>query len=452
MQMCRFRGWAIGLGLILPGLTLGLAGCNKPPEMPAPPPPTVTVAQPLDREVMEWDEYTGRLEAQHTVEVRAQVSGYMQSVHFKEGGIVNKGDVLFVIDPRSFRAELSRTQGEVERAKARLALAQTEFKRTQSLVPSEAASELELEERKANLAEAQAQLQVAQANARTADINLGYTEIRAEITGRIGEAFVKPGNLVSGGGQAQATLLTRITSLDPIYCYVDADENSVLKYQRLAREKKRPSAQRGAIVPAKMALLDEDDFAHVGHIDFVDNRVDPTTGTLRARGVFPNPGGVMTPGLFGRLRVPGNQPYRTLLVSEAALQSDQSAKYVLTVDAQNTVKVTPVETGALFGSLRAIKSGLTGGERVIVNGILRARPESKVNPQPGEMPGAKDADTLATTRVVEPQVAPTTAPTTREAPALAPGGPEREDRAAKAAPAAAKVMTPLIGVAQEVGR
>jgi membrane fusion protein, multidrug efflux system len=385
-----------------------MLGCNRQKAAPQPPPPAVTVAHPLDREVMEWDEYPGRLEAVHTVHVRAQVGGYMQSVHFREGGLVKKGDLLFAIDPRPFEAEVSRTQGELNRAKAHLVLAETEFKRVKGLVPTEAASELELDEKRANLDEAKAAVEVAEANLQTARINLGYTQLKAEISGRISKAEIKPGNLVAGGPN-QATLLTTITSLDPIYCYVDADERSVLKYQRLAREKKRISA-RDAEIPCRLALLNEDKFEHIGLVDFVNNRVDPTTGTLQARGVFPNPGGAMTPGMFGRLRVPGAAPYRTLLVSEQAIQSDQSRKYVLTVDGQNVVHKTYVTVGIAFGGLRAIEEGLTAYDLVIVNGILRARPATKVDAKPGPMPAAEDVELYATTRVSVPTTAPTTKP------------------------------------------
>ena len=426
--------WGICLAAVL------VVGCNRREAPPAPPPPTVTVAHPLDREVMEWDEYPGRLEAMHLVEVRAQVSGYLQSVHFKEGGIVNKDDLLFVIDPRPFEAEVSRTEGEVARAKARLVLAETEFKRTKGLVPTEAASELELDEKQAALDEAKAAVDVAQANLKMAEINRGYTHVRAEITGRISGAYVKSGNLITGGGGAgQATLLTTITSLDPIYCYVDADERSVLKDQKLARENKRISA-RDAQIPCKLALADEEKFEHIGIVDFVDNRVDPSTGTLRARGVFPNPGGVMTPGLFGRLLVPGAAPYRALLISEQAIQTDQNQKYVLTVDDKNTVRITPITLGFSFGGLRAVQSGLSVYDRVVVNGILRARPGATVDPQPGPMPGAQDAETYASTRAVMPATMPSTAPTA--APATRP----TTDRSGRGA-----VVAPTLGVAIEGG-
>jgi RND family efflux transporter MFP subunit len=367
------------------------------------PPPPVTVSVPIERDVMEWDEYPGRLESKELVEVRARVSGYIDKVDFREGGIVKQGDLLFVIDPRPYEFELNRAEGEVGRAKARLALAETEFKRTKGLVPTAAASELELEERKADLAEAQAAVAVAEANAKTARLNVGFTQVRAPIGGRISRIYVTAGNLINGG-EGETTLLTTIAALDPIYCYVDADERSVLRYQRLSRENKRVSA-RDAQIPAKLALLNETTFEHEGVIDFVDNRVDPTTGTLRARGVFANADGTMTPGLFGRLRIPGSAPYRTLLVSQAAVQADQGQHHVLTLDADNVVKITPVKLGSAFGALRAIESGLTGNERVIVNGLLRARPGGTVTPTEAPMPGADDAAGLATTREVMPTTA-----------------------------------------------
>ncbi len=401
-------------------MVAGIAGCERrgSAQTMQPPPATVTVSLPISREVMEWDEYPGWLESVHAVQVRAQVSGYMESVNFKEGAIVNKGDLLFQIDPRPFNAEVARNEGEVGRAKARLALAETEFKRTQKIVTTGAGSELELDEKRANLAEGEAAVKIAQANLETARINLGYTKVKAEITGRISQALVKPGNLVTGGGQNQSTLLTTITALDPIHCNVDADERSVLKYQRLVREKKRNDIRGGGQVRALMALSDETGFPHVGYIDFVDNIIDRNTGTLRARGVFQNPGGAMTPGTFARLRVPGSEPYTTLLVPELSVQTDQNSKYVLTVDAQNTVHVTPIKIGAQFGSLRAVSSGLKGDERIIVNGLLKARPGGKVVPELKPMPGADDAN-LSTTRMVEPGTTrPSTAPV--EPPTTAP--------------------------------
>jgi RND family efflux transporter MFP subunit len=404
-------------GFLALSVILAAGGCDRSEANapPAPPPPPVTVARPIEREVMEWDEYTGRLEAVETVEVRARVGGFIDSVSFKEGGTVTKGQPLFVIDPRPFQAELDRARGEVARAKAQLALAETEFKRAGQLVRTQAGSELELDEKRADRDAAKANLSVAQAAVTTAELNLGFTKVTAPIDGRISRIYVTAGNLITGGTQGgEATLLTVITSLNPMYCYVEADERSVLKYQRLSRERKRVSA-RDARIPARLALLNEPEFAHEGVIDFVDNRVDPTTGTLRARGVFPNDDGVMTPGLFGRVRIPGAAAYHAILVAESAIQNDQNAKYVMTVDDANVVHKTPITAGTAFGNMRAIESGLTGNERVIVNGMLRARPQAPVTPTEAPMPGEQDLAWF--TPDGRP---PTTGPTTTTAPTSRP--------------------------------
>lgn len=413
MNLCRIGGW--GVRGVLGGAFIGLSlsgGCNRPAAGGAmgPPPATVTVSHPIDREVQEWDEYPGRLESTETVEVRPRVSGYITSVNFKEGAIVPKGELLYVIDPRPYQAELERAQGEVARAQAQLALAETEFKRTSGLVPTNAASEFELDEKRANRDQAKAAVAVAQANAESARLNVEFTHIRSPIAGRISRTTITAGNLVNSTAMADVKPLTTITSLDPIYCYVDADESAVLKYQRMVREKQRPDARSGGQVPATLALLNERDFARNGVIDFIDNRINPATGTLRARGVFPNPNGVMTPGLYARLRVPGGPVYRTLLVPELSIQTDQNSKFVMTVDKENTVQITPVTLGAQFGTLRSIVKGLNGDERVIVNGLMKARPGSKVQPQDAPMPGADEAS-LSTTRIVGPTTEPSTATT-----------------------------------------
>jgi RND family efflux transporter MFP subunit len=407
MKMCRIGGWGMQGGLVgaLIGLTLS-SGCNRPAAggQVGPPPAQVTVSHPIDRDVQEWDEYPGRLESTEIVEIRPRVSGYITSVNFKEGSVVTKGELLYVIDPRPYAAELDRTKGEQSRAQAQLALAETEFKRVSGLVPTNAASEFELDEKRANRDQAKAAQTVAQANVDAAQLNVEFTHIRAPITGRISRTMITEGNLVTGGGMAQATMLTTIASLDPIYCYFDADETAVLKYQHMVREK-RSEGPNAPKVPAMLALLNERDFSRSGVIDFLDNRINPATGTLRVRGVFDNPKGVMTPGLYARVRVPGGPIYRALLVPELSIQSDQNSKYVMTVDAENTVRVTPVTLGTQFGTLRAISKGLTGEERVIVNGLMRARPGSKVQPHDAPMPGA-DQTAFSTTRVVEPTTAP----------------------------------------------
>jgi RND family efflux transporter MFP subunit len=348
--------------------------------MAAPPrPPAVTVALPVRREVIEWDEYTGRLEAVETVEVRARVSGFIDKADFEEGALVKTGHPLFVIDSRPFDAELARAEAEVSRGQAQVAYAANEFKRLEQARASGAGSAIELENARARLREAEAAVAIARAVVQTAALNVEWTRVTAPITGRISRKYVTPGNLINGG-PGQATLLTTITSVDPIYCYVDTDEQSLLKYARLAREGKRVSA-RQAQIPCFMRLGDEAGFPHKGVVDFVDNRVDPATGTIRARGVFPNPDGWLLPGLFGRVRIPGSGRYETLLVPDSAVISDQNQKLLLVVGSDDTVQPRPVTLGALFGDFRAIESGIRPEDRVIINGLVQARPGAKVSAQ-----------------------------------------------------------------------
>ena len=400
MSLPGFGGIGVLVGLGMAGVALAVAGCERSSaagDAPPPPPAAVTVARPVVRDVMEWDEYTGVLQPVSRVEVRPRVGGFIDSVSFTEGGLVKEGDVLFVIDARPYQAELDRARGEAARAKAQLALAETQFKRTTQLVPTKAASELELDERRADRDAARAVLDIANAAVTAAELNVQYTKVVAPIAGRVSNIRVTRGNLVTGGGGGaagqggggDADPLTTIESMDPMYCYVDADERSVLRYQRLARQNKRVSA-RDAKIRARLRMEDEENFVHEGVVDFVDNRVDRTTGTLQARGVFPNKDASLTSGMFARMRIPGAEPYRATLVAEAALQADQSKKYVLTLDDADVVHITPVTVGSAFGNMRAIESGLTGGERIIVNGMLRARPGSPVKPTEGPMPGEQD--------------------------------------------------------------
>lgn len=269
-----------------------MAGCGKPAERPAPPPPPVTVARPVQREVIEWDEYTGHLEASETVEVRARVSGFIEKAEFEEGAMVKAGQLLFVIDPRPFQAELAQQQAEVQRATAQRDFAVNEFKRIEGLRPTGGASELELANARQRMLEAEASVAAAQAQVQAAQLDVEFTRVTAPIDGRISRKYVTQGNLINGGA-GQSTLLTTITSIDPIYAYMDVDEQSVLRYQRLAMQNKRDSA-RDMQIPIFMRLSNEQGFPHEGVIDFVDNRMDPNTGTLRARGLFTNPTGYLT--------------------------------------------------------------------------------------------------------------------------------------------------------------
>lgn len=362
------------------------AGCGRQKPPPAPPPPAVSVAEVVQREVMEWDEYTGRLDAVETVEVRARVNGYLESIHFEDGALVKKGDLLFVIDPRPYKTEYDRAEAELARAQTRLELANNDFERAARLFKSRAISEEELDSRSKAKKEADSALIAAKANLEAVRLNLEYTRVNAPIDGRISRRYVTVGNLVHGG-VGMPTLLTTIVSVDPIYCYVDADERSVLKYQQLSREGKRVSA-RDFKIPCEMALANETGFPHKGVIDFVDNRLDPTTGTLRARGVFSNGTTQLTPGLFARLRIPGSGTYQALLLPERAFGSDQTVKFIYVVNAENKVEFRPVTVGPVIDGLRVVREGVKPGEKVIVEGHMRVRPGMQVTPQSSPSAGA----------------------------------------------------------------
>jgi RND family efflux transporter MFP subunit len=363
---------------ILAGLILVLASC-KQEGAPTPPPPKVTVSQPVVRELIEWDEYTGRLEAVESVEVRARVSGYLESIHFKDGQIVKKGDLLFVIDPRPYQAELDQTEAELKLAKARLKLAQDNLARAKKLLSARAISEEEADTRSSDERVARATVEQAEAAIEAAILNVEFTHVTAPISGRISRKLVTEGNLINGG--TGGTLLTTIVSLDPIYCYAEADEQSFLKYTRLAQEGKRPSS-REVRNPAYLALADETGFPHKGYVDFVDNQLDPNTGTIRGRGIFPNPDLTLTPGLFARIRIPGSGQYEAILIPDEAIGSDQSQRFVMIVNNQNTTEYRKVVLGPIVNGLRIIREGVKPQDWVIVKGVQRVvKPGVKVDPQ-----------------------------------------------------------------------
>jgi RND family efflux transporter MFP subunit len=357
-------------------------GCNRTDAAAAPPVPAVTVSRPLVREVIEWDEYTGHLEAPETVNVAARVSGFIEQAPFQEGAIVKKDAVLFVIDDRPFKADLNSKTADVAKAQSQADLALVHLKRFEKVHGTRAISEEDYDTANASYKQALSVLAGAKAAEYVAKLNLEWTRVVAPISGRISRQEVTPGNLINGG-VGQATLLTTIVSIDPIYCYVDVDEHSILKYQELSRQKKRVSA-RDARIPVFMQLENETTFPHEGVVDFVDNKLDPGTGTLRARGVFPNPD-MLTPGSFARVRVAGSGRYHAMLVPDAAVGTDQDLKYVLVAKADDTVEMRPVKPGALFGRLRAVE-GLTADDRVIINGIQRARPGAKVAVHMSQIP------------------------------------------------------------------
>lgn len=365
--------------------SLCAAGC-KPKSNVVPPPPSVSVAQPVARDVVEWDEYIGRLESPETVEVRARVSGYLDKVHFKEGKEVKKGDLLFTIDPRPYRAEFDRANAEYERMVSQTDLAKNDFDRAQRLIVTKAISEEDHDTKAKAYAAAQAATKSMKAAMDLAKLNLNFTEIHAAINGRISRALVTEGNLISSGVSGSgATLLTTIVSLDPLYCYADTDERSILKYLRLRREGTRVSA-RDELIPVEMGLADETGFPHKGFIDFVDNRIDPNTGTLRGRGVFPNTEHSLSPGFFARIRIPGSGKYPALLIPDKALGSDQSVKFVYVVNSEKKIEFRPVKTGPMIDGLRVVKGGLKSGEQIIVEGLLRVRPGVQVDAKPWSSP------------------------------------------------------------------
>ncbi|MCL4245471.1 MAG: efflux RND transporter periplasmic adaptor subunit [Candidatus Dadabacteria bacterium] len=353
-----------------------LAACEGQKPAP-PPPPEVTVSKPLVREVMEWDEYTGRLEAVDSVDVRARVSGYLQSIHFQDGQIVKEGDLLFVIDPRPYQAELDRAQAELKLAKARLSLAQNDLARAKNLLSAKAISVEEADTRASDEKVAEATVQQAEAAVDAAKLDVEFTQVRAPITGLISRKFVTEGNLINGG--TGGTLLTTIVSLDPIYCYFEADEQSFLKYNRLEKEGLRPESRKSES-PAYLELSDETGFPHKGYVDFLDNRIDTQTGTIRGRGVFDNPGDILTPGLFAKIKIVGSAPYEAILLPDEAIGSDQSQKFVLVVNPENTVEYKQVELGPKINGFRVVKSGVKPGDRVIVKGLQRVAPGAVVSP------------------------------------------------------------------------
>ncbi|HYT59529.1 MAG TPA: efflux RND transporter periplasmic adaptor subunit [Haliangiales bacterium] len=364
---------AMGAALLL------FAGCGRPAARPAPPAPSVTVAPVERKEVIEWDEFTGRTEPVESVEIRPRVSGYIQEVRFQSGQLVKKSDVLFVIDPRWHRAEFDRREAEFEQAKVHLENAKREADRTPQLLANKAISIEESDARQARYQEAKAALLASQAALDTAKLDLEYTQIRAPIDGRVSRALLTEGNYVSGVAST-ATLLTTIVSVDPIYVNADIDENSLLKFNALAKSRKLETNGDGQI-PVELQLADEPEFPHRGHIESFDNRLDANTGSILLRAVFPNPDGRIVPGLFARIRVPLSERHPALLVEERAIGTDQAQKFVLALTATNTVEYRSVQLGPLIDGKRVVRSGLEAGDMIVVNGLQRVRPGMPVAPQ-----------------------------------------------------------------------
>lgn len=340
--------------------------------------PHLSVAHPIVREVVEWDEYTARIESPHSVEVRARVSGVLDSVAFRDGQMVEKGQLLFVIDPRPFRAEVDRARGELAQRESRLALAQNEARRAERLVARKAISQEEFEMRVSTLHNSEATLQSARAALESARLNLEFTEVRSPIRGRAGRDLVHAGNLVSGGAE-QSTLLTTVVSLDPIHAYFEVDERAYLKYTNLAQSGARPSSRDVQNV-VLLQLVDETGFPHRGHMDFVDNALDVTTGTLQGRAIIPNPDLKLAPGLFARLRLIGSGRYRAVLLPDSAVGTDQSERFVFVVGEGEKVERRSVALGPMIEGFRVIREGVSADDRVVISGIQTARSGAVVVP------------------------------------------------------------------------
>jgi RND family efflux transporter MFP subunit len=380
---CNFCKWAATAALLLLA-----AGCNEKTAAPsAAPPVPVTVNQPVVRDVIEWDEYQGRMDAVDTVEVRARVTGYLQSVNFKDGAEVKQGDLLFVIDQRPYQADLDRAEADLQQAQTKFELASNDLVRGERLLKARAISEEEADNRSKTARTSSAAIESARAAVSIAKLNMDYTRVTAPISGRIGRKMITEGNLVNGT-PAQSTMLTSIVSLDPIYCYFDADERAIIKYQQLAREGRGVDIRDGKMA-CELALAGETGFPHQGVLDFVDNRADPATGTLRVRGVFANPDRVLQPGFFARVRVPGSAKYSALLIPDLAVGTDQGQKFVYAVDATNAVEYKIVNLGPMIDGLRIVRDGLASNDWIIVNGLMSVHPGSIVEPSRAAIAASK---------------------------------------------------------------
>jgi RND family efflux transporter MFP subunit len=381
---------AISLGLALAACGQGQQASNGPP------PPTVTVAKPVVRAVTDLDEYVGRFVAIDSVEVRARVSGYLDKVHFRDGQMVKQGELLFTIDKRPFENTVAQARANLAQARANLAFAESDLERGRQLVRDRTISEQVFQQRTQAFGSAQASVAANEAAVKQAELDLEFTELRAPVNGRIGDRRVSPGNLVTGGTAGNTTLLATIVSINPIRLEFTMDEASYLRYERFSQSGKEVTGREGGVM-VTLKLIDDKEYARRGYMDFVDNAIDKSSGTIRGRAVFDNPDGVLTPGMFGRVRVPGSPTYNALLLPDAAIGTEQIKKFVLVVDAENKAVTRYVTLGQLTDDgLRVIKDGLDAGDRVIVNGLMRVRPGQKVTPkEEGTAPSAAAASAQA---------------------------------------------------------
>ncbi len=387
----RFAGVAIAV------FALAAAGCSEgqPQQAKAPPPPTVTVAKPVRKLVVDQDEYVGRFVPVDTVEVRARVGGYLDKINFSDGQMVKQGDTLFVIDRRPYEHVLDQAKANLAQARANLAFAQADLERGAQLVKDHTVTQQVYDQRSQAKNVAEATVKAQEAAVAAAELDYQFTDLKAPISGRIGDRRVSVGNLVIGGITGTPTLLATVVSVDPIRFEFTFDEAAYLRYERLAHEGKDVTSREGSVIVG-VKLLDENDFVHQGRLDFVDNVIDKASGTIRGRAVFSNPDGVLTPGMFGRIRVPGSPPYQAMLVPEVAIGTEQARKFLLVVAADGTVQQKFPTFGQAVGQMRVVKDGLAADDRVIVNGLMRARPGQKVTPQdedsPQVGPGRPQAD------------------------------------------------------------
>lgn len=357
-------------------IALPLAGCGTKNEFVAPPPPTVTVAQPVEKPVADSIEFVAHTEATATVELRARVNGYLEEIRFEDGANVKKGDVLFVIRQEPFQVALDAATAELQRAEAELELAESELRRIEPLIPQQAVTQAEFDKQAALVKTSAANVALAKTVVRRAEIDLGYTEVRAPISGRIGRHMIDVGNLV----QEEVTPLATIQSIDPIYAYFDLNELDLLRFMEMLRKHELPDP--GVTPPVLfLGLANEQGFPHEGRLDFRALGVDPATGTTQRRGIFPNPNGALVPGLFARIFAPIGQPVPRLLIEDRAIGTDQRGEFVLVVNDKNVVEYRPVRLGITDGPLRVVEEGIGPQDWVIVNGIQRARPGITVNPQ-----------------------------------------------------------------------
>jgi RND family efflux transporter MFP subunit len=368
------------------GICVGLAGCARAPSgAPVAAPIEVTVSQPVERDVTDYVDFTARTAAVDSVDVKAHVWGYLSKVNFKEGDMVKEGQVLFEIDPRPYEALLNQAKAKVRQDEAQHAYDEAEYQRISRLAATGAMSRSELDKAVAARDVDLANIAADKAQVASRQLDLDYTKVAAPVGGRVSRYVVTVGNLVQAGDQNGGTLLTTIMSVDPMYAYFDVDEYTALRVRKLAREGKADSPRDGGY-PVCLGLANEEGFSHQGTIDFVDNRVNPKTGTIRVRGVFPNKDQVLLPGLFARVRSPIGRPHKAVLISDRALDTDQGQKIVYVINDKHEVAARPVRVGALHDGLREVSDGLTPGDRVIVNGLQQVRPGVTVEPKLVSMP------------------------------------------------------------------